>query len=283
MAQIQRLLLSVGAMKSGTTWLYRQLEQHPSITFSPEKEIHYLAYLAGSRSHLNLAYRAGRFATARRRARERGEALQPGEIGWYLDYLFMPKTWDWYVRRFGDIEPGSYCADFSNLSALLDRESWRRLTGRVEDLRLIYVLRNPLDRVWSQLKAHYRAVGEPQSVLTDADRYIPDSRLPEEELVSHSLYARNLQSILSEVPRDKVQVVLYDQIERDPGSLLKDIEQFLDIPAHNYQPAKLTRRINSSNDLPQPDWLRDHFSPQFSQDLAALAALDVEVPQAWLA
>lgn len=280
MAHIERLLLSVGAMKSGTTWLYRQLEQHPSITFSPEKEIHFLAYQAGDRSHLNLAYRAGRFATARRRATERGDTLQTSELGWYLDYLFMPKTWDWYARRFGLVEPGNYCADFSNLSALLDAESWRRLTERVNDLRLIYVLRDPLDRIWSQLKAHFRSCGR-QDLLRQSDHCMPDLSLTEQELVDHSLYATNLQRILSVVPRDCVHILFYEQIEQDPEGLLRGLEDFLEIPAHNYLPAKLSRRINSTDATPRPAWVRERFAGYFAQDLKALGEYGLAAPAAW--
>ena len=39
---MQRLFLSIGAMKAGTTWLYSLLESHPQIQFTPEKEIHFL-------------------------------------------------------------------------------------------------------------------------------------------------------------------------------------------------------------------------------------------------
>ena len=37
----ENLFLSAGAMKAGTTWLYRVLERHPELYFTPEKEIHY--------------------------------------------------------------------------------------------------------------------------------------------------------------------------------------------------------------------------------------------------
>ena len=280
MAQIDKLLLSVGAMKSGTTWLYRQLEQHPSITFSPEKEIHYLAYLAGNRSHLNLAYRAGRLANARQRARGRGVALRPAEYAWYLDYLLMPKTWGWYARRFATVAPGQYCADFSNLSALLDQDNWQRLTERVKDLRLIYILRHPLDRIWSQLKSHYRASGN-QQLLASMRGYAADPGVPEDELVSHSLYAQNLARILEVVPREQVHVVFYDQIQEDPEGLLRDVEGFLQIPRHNYLPAKLGRRINASDAMPRPDWVTQHFYPRVAADLKALAKFDISVPVRW--
>ncbi len=41
---IKNLFLGVGAMKSGTTWLYDVMSRHPEIYFSYEKEIHYFAH-----------------------------------------------------------------------------------------------------------------------------------------------------------------------------------------------------------------------------------------------
>lgn len=280
MAQIDKLLLSVGAMKSGTTWLYRQLEQHPAITFSPEKEIHYLAYRAGNRTHLNRAYRAGRLATARQRARDRGVTLRPAELAWYLDYLLMPRTWGWYTRRFGAVSPDQYCADFSNLSALLDRASWQQLAERVQDLRLIYILRYPLDRIWSQLKSHYRARDELR-LLESMVEYQPSAGLAENDLIQHSLYADNLARILDVIPRERVHVTFYDQIQEDPRRLLSDIERFLQIPEIEYLPAKLGRKINSSEAMPRPEWVEQHFGPAINDDLEALVRFDIAVPAQW--
>ena len=44
---IERLYLNVGQMKSGTTFLYGILRNHPSIYFTPEKELHYLSQCYG--------------------------------------------------------------------------------------------------------------------------------------------------------------------------------------------------------------------------------------------
>ena len=35
---MEKLFLSIGAMKAGTTWLYSLLERHPQINFTPEKK-----------------------------------------------------------------------------------------------------------------------------------------------------------------------------------------------------------------------------------------------------
>jgi hypothetical protein len=282
LTRINKLLLSVGAMKAGTTWLYRQLEQHPGISFSREKELHYLAFAQGHRKNLNLQYRLSRWSAARRRAADSGTRLPGPDVSWYLDYLLMPRTWHWYERRFAGARPEQYCADFSNLSALLSESAWEELLGRVGELRLLYVLRDPLDRVWSHLKFHYQ-LGDAQEQLAHLARYESTAGLPERELIDHSLYACNLQRILRVVPREHVHIILYEQIDSDPVGVLRDVEAFLGLDPYDYNPAKLQRRINASASLERPAWVKEHFMPLLAQDLRNLQELNVSVPESWCA
>ena len=57
--------LCIGAQRSGTTWLYRNLSKHPAVWMPPHKELHYfgaaswhpLALLALSPRHENRRWR----------------------------------------------------------------------------------------------------------------------------------------------------------------------------------------------------------------------------------
>ena len=269
-------------MKSGTTWLYRQLEQHPAINFSPEKEIHYLADAAGHSKNLRFGYRLSRFVAARTRAKKAGRAMSFSQLAWYFDYLFMPRTWRWYARRFGGVSPVGYCADFSNLTVLLGEKDWADLVNRVDDIRVLYVLRDPLDRIWSQLKSHYQASGELEKVMT-LESYMEQADILEEDLLRHSLYAENMRPLFANFNPEKIMLVSYDQILQDPERLLRDVESFLDISPHQYLPAKLHRKINPSGSKARPGWIKDHFYPLIAQDLQALRAMDVDFADRWCA
>ena len=113
--------LIIGAQKSGTTTLYEYLNQHPAVARSFIQEVHFF--------DLNFArglewYRA-HFPTYLRReyvrSRRRMELIT-GEASAY--YLFHPLV----------------CA---------------RVRETLPDVRLIVVLRDPVERAW----AHYRGTG----------------------------------------------------------------------------------------------------------------------------
>jgi hypothetical protein len=269
-------------MKSGTTWLYRQLEQHPAINFSPEKEIHYLADAAGHSKNLRFGYRLSRFAAARTRATKAGRAMSFSQLCWYLDYLLMPRTWRWYTRRFGGVSQDGYCADFSNLTVLMGGEDWADLVNKVGEIRVLYVLRDPLDRIWSQLKSHYQTSGELEKVMT-LESYLEQADIREEDLLRHSLYAENMRPLFANLDPEKIMLVSYEQILQDPERLLRDVEDFLDIPPHQYLPAKLRRKINASGSKARPAWIKDHFYPLIADDLQALRAMDIDFADRWCA
>jgi hypothetical protein len=279
-ARLNRLLLSRSASWSGTIWLYRQLEQHPAIVCSPERETQYLPYLSGDRSSLSLAYRRHRFARARARAAASGRPLEFTELTWYLDYLCMPRSWAWYARRFGKAGPEQYCADFSNLTSAIEEDTWQSLAQSVDDVRIIYLMRDPLERLWLQLKAHYEA-SDRLAKLAAMTEFTPDDHLHERDLLSPSLYGQDLTRILSSIARDRVHVVLYEQIEQDPIGLLRGIEEFLEIPRHEFQPTGLGRRVNISDSLERPGWIREHFYPPIAEDLGVLRQIGVQVPNSW--
>jgi len=269
-------------MKSGTTWLYRQLEQHPSIIFSHEKELHFLAYRDGRKSNLSFNYRRTRWSVAKERAARNNTRVGFSERCWYLDYLYLPKTWHWYKRRFGRVTDGQYCADFSNLTALLGESTWRKLADNVKELRVIYILRDPIDRIWSHIRSYYQLAGK-QNQLQEMQSYTPDPRLPESELIAHSRYAHNLQRIFSAVPPEHVHFVLYDEIQDRPQVLLEHIEDFLQIPSHQYIQGKIGRRINPSQMMDRPDWIKEHFYPKCADDLLLLQDMGIEIPDNWCA
>jgi hypothetical protein len=89
---IEKLFLSVGAMKAGTTWLYDKLKQHPDIHFSPQKEVHFLSYYYGHTNILALPKREKRAQTAMKRLRTKEK--DPKQLRrmrrWYADYKTEP-------------------------------------------------------------------------------------------------------------------------------------------------------------------------------------------------
>ena len=277
------LYLNAGAMKAGTTWLYRQLEQHPAIVFSREKELHYHASRAGDRRALDLRYRLTRARNALQRDGVSPVSAAGRELlRWYLPYVLVPpRSNRWYRARFPTAVPaGGYCADFSNLTAVIDEAGWSNIRGLAARPRISIVLRQPLERVWSHLK-FLRRLGTSQAApesLSVAEIDALDARYG---LWRHSQYSQSLAQIQRHFEPGQVKVLLYDDIASRPLALLRELEAFLGIAAHDYQQNKLERRINVSSGHDMPAVVIERFAAELETELAALQALGVVLPAAW--
>lgn len=107
--------MCIGAPKSGTTWLYQILNQHPDIFIPKEKELHYF------------------------------NALHPET---YLPNQNFSKDIAWYHSFFKDSKSAMLTADFST-SYLADPDMAQKLFQYNPNLKILIMLRNPVARAWS--------------------------------------------------------------------------------------------------------------------------------------
>ena len=179
-----RNLIVIGAMKAGTTTLFHLLAQHSAIcrTYAEvpgasfTKEVNYFNRLYRERD-TDLHY-DWRFP------------FNPAKHAWTLDvspnYAKLPRT---------KAVPGRIA----------------KLTG---ETRLIYVLREPIDRIESNLAHSLRNKGK----LVKLSRCIQTSR-----------YAQHMNSFTVHIPRDNILLLDFDQLTRDPAAIQAQICDFLGI------------------------------------------------------
>jgi hypothetical protein len=142
--------LIIGAQKAGTTYLYHLLTQHPSVESATAKEVHYFDVHFGK----GLDWYRSHFPRPEWRG---GQKTMTGEASPY--YLFHPHA----ARRAADAVPHA---------------------------RLIVLLRNPVDRAYSDYQHRYREGREPLKSFPEAIE-AEDHRLrgERERMLAHEDYA----------------------------------------------------------------------------------------------
>ncbi len=137
--------LCIGAHKAGSTWLYQQLDSHPDFWMPPVKELHYLDQLSRVQRAAGPRCRDERD----RRFLERLQSLsaEPGIDLENYGRLFEPKA----SLLSGDISP--------NYSTLGNKVI-RQVVGYFPNLKVMFLARDPVERVWSHLsmEVHYRQI-----------------------------------------------------------------------------------------------------------------------------
>lgn len=161
--------ICVGAQKAGTRWLFDQLAFHPDFWMPPIKELHYLSqgkrFLRFARPLHERASRSLRSAN-RRRARGNERPLAPADIAWLEARMWLhkrPLDLDLYARLFnprGDRLSGDICPPY----AILPDAEAKAVRERFPKTRIVYLVRDPIDRFWSQycmiLRRHPQATPE---------------------------------------------------------------------------------------------------------------------------
>jgi len=91
-------------------------------------------------------------------------------------------------------------------------------------VKLIASLRHPVDRAYS----HYRFNVIRKGHMTVYDSF-EDALNQEEELVAEGMYSKQLKEYYDAFPRKNIKIILYDDIQSDPGAVIRDLFTFLEV------------------------------------------------------
>jgi hypothetical protein len=149
--------LCVGMPKCGTSTLYDVLRRQSEVFLPPVKEIKFLAsariQYSGSPYELlfsrHWAARQDRLAIFRiikRVALNRG---RPADLIWSLKYGFSKRNMAWYYSLFSE---DRISGDISPIYHILRREDIVQIASAMPELRIIVLLRNPLQQIWSHCR-----------------------------------------------------------------------------------------------------------------------------------
>lgn len=277
---MDRLLLCVGAAKSGTTWLYRNLRANSGLFFTPEKELNYFFSRHGAFDRLTPAIRARKAEELRGRA---GEGAERERLdAWLARFLDGPPTPDWYRALFAGKPDGAWGADFSPSTSLVRPEGWAEAAGFAREVRLIYLMREPEARLWSHAKFHARftgAAGRFRTMRLGAiERFVERSSL----LVDGD-YGSNLGRARAAVPPERILAIDYARIAAEPSAVLREVESFLGLGETPDPEGRAARPVNVTEAVPPPAGFGDRWRRRFRAETEALSALGVGFAAPWAA
>lgn len=300
---IKKLFLSCGAMKAGTTFLFNALNRHPGIYFTPEKELHFFAQTSGLSRELRAPLVTSPFGSVKAQIFGPGDILSPDFrrhrlsmvmhnrfsrlkdpdevrkiVCWYADrYMTNPINDDWFYRVFE--EAGDrYAADFSNYHALLGNSGWDHVKSVTDELKVIYVLRNPVNRLWSHIKFHYIQAGR----RADLDNFTQsdlEAILREGSISAHARYGDIVENLQENLDETQLKVLVFEDFTSDFTEAVRQVENFLGLPEHHYRHVNPERKANASEDIPIPGSMREAIQKAVEPQMEKLQKLGVNLPE----
>lgn len=195
--------LIIGAMKAGTTSLYRYLGEHPRVRRATLKEIHYFD-----------------------KEYARGE-------GWYR--AFFP------VRS--RLRAGGLLTGEATPSYLPCPPAPERTHRLVPDARLIALVRDPTTRAWSHYNHNARRGREPRSfeevMEGELRAWETGGELRWRSYLKRGLYAEHLEAWERFFSRDRILVLKSEELFTAPEQPYAETLRFLGLPDH--RPSRFTR------------------------------------------
>lgn len=146
----------------------------------------------------------------------------------------------WYRRLFaraGDRQHiGEKSADY-----LADELAAARIAALIPRARLVALLRNPVERAYSDYCMLFRR----GQIGSDIARQLDRRRTDAPRFLDDGLYARHLRRYLDHFPADQITVMLHEDIEVRPAEVLDDVCRAISVPPGR-PPLPLDARVNDS-------------------------------------
>lgn len=197
--------LVIGAAKAGTTSLYRYLKQHPQIFMSPHKEPRFFALEGQS-----------------------------------LDF-----------KGPGDMTRFNFCTDITAYQSLFERvtneqaigevspwylyvpQSVERIKHHIPNAKLIAILRDPVDRAYSNYLHALREELEPlddfESAMEAEAERIEQNWSYRWHYKQKGFYYPQIKRYLDVFDKEQLRVYLFEDFKSDPSGVLRDIFDFLGV------------------------------------------------------
>ncbi|MGL5795517.1 MAG: sulfotransferase family protein [Waterburya sp.] len=177
--------LIIGAAKSGTTSLYEYLNRHPQIFLSRIKEPQFFA--------VDSQY-------------ERGI--------------------EWYSSLFEDASPEQICGeattDYTKL--LLYPQTPERIAHHLPNVKMIYIMRHPVERVYS----HYKHLQRGHKIELTFQDYIEQNSV----CLDTSYYIKQINCYLDIFPKESFLFLLIEDLIHNPEQTLKEVCKFIGVDEH---------------------------------------------------
>ena len=241
--------IGIGAGKAGTTWLHKNLQQHPSVWLPPQKELGYFKNKPMPIPNFVWAFDP-RMNIGKVRRRNTKHSIQKvfsdsENRFWWFKYMFGVPTDSWYQSLFCP-KPHQVSGDITPHYGTLNQQYISNIQRLLPDLKVIYLLRNPIERIWSYANMHCDVYFDYNIEIASDEEIKRLTSIYSENL--GSAYLRNISNWEQHFDKSQIFIGFYDQLKQDPEQLFKDICEFLEVESSNIiVPQTISNKVNARN------------------------------------
>lgn len=247
-----------GERRSGTTTLAKLLEQHPQLYMYPSMD---MAYFMDDDLRGRKVWLDGKV-----------DSLlwdEKHSLAEYFNYFSAASE--------NEIAIGEKSADYLFLESC-----HQRIKRFIPDVKIILTFRNPVERAWSH---YWNEVGKGRESETfEKAIELENSRIEASDYarahlsyISRGFYINSFSRLLSVFDRSQIKVVFLEELQLNPGLIVKDVFDFLGIDS-SFK-IKHSRPSYNSNwtTIPKPFWQKNKVNRAFEKLLNNAIARTITV------
>lgn len=278
------LFINAGAMKSGTTWLYWALRLNKELYFSLEKEVHYFHRKYVDPSILTDVHRVNQVKNlyVHEMMHEKTGLEEMREYArWLSVYLRSPMDDDWYADVIRPPKNQTWSCDFSNLYAQLPSWAWKDIASSCAQLKVLFMLRDPLHRLWSHVKFDLKYNGQLAQLPDWSPEQISDY-LRQPHIWYNAEYGEAIRRLQSGLSEPQLKFMFLPETHTDALGFLREVERFVGLPEAVYPAWLLRDKVNKSDPMPMPDFFPELFRTDVERIKQEMHDAGVIPPATWL-
>ena len=228
--------IGIGGHRCGSTWLSIQLREHPDVFMPPTKELQFFS--------------------------------RKWERKWYSPLLRNSTGLSRaaYARYFSSSEAkGKIKGEITPAYSILLPSNISKIKAVLPEVKIIYVIRDPVDRVWSHIRKDYESATG-RVLLEATDRMLIDF-IRRREVTARTEYSKSLENWLQVYGEESLYVFQYEDIRSDPQGMINTVYSFLGLRSHSVDKEILKKRVNtfpSRKEMPElvREYVIEEFYPQ---------------------
>jgi len=263
--------VGIGAQKAGTTWLYRNLRPHPQIHM-PHKEVHYFDRKIHDRSNALTRLLGKREADAQWRQHVKRALTRtikkraPKDVAWIYRYYMTSYDDGWYASLF---EPGKreVAGEITPAYSALDRDGVARVHELMPEARIVFFMRNPIERVWSHAVMSFdKAQKASAGSVPDDELFRKLDRKSTRKLTD---YLATLQNWGAFYPDERIFVGFLEDVSFRPQELLERLYDFLGVDP-SFEPPRPGKRVHTRGADEMPTKVAVHLAHAYLGEIKEL-------------
>jgi hypothetical protein len=199
--------LGIGAEKAGTTWLADCLREHPEVFIPKKKEVYFF----------------NRFDPHYLKVKN-------PKYGWGIG---------WYKEQFDERNGRGKVKGELSPTYLYCRAAAKRIKKYFPGVKLLVVLRDPVERAFSQYIQDKRfGLVDNLTFGQAVEKY--------DNYIEKGFYFKHIKNYLEYFPKKNIKVIFLEDIKKKPFETLQEVYRFLALDDKTFRPVSLEKKTNEA-------------------------------------